>query len=290
MNSEQVWLLLAIGLLSFVLSFIGAAVGLVLGHMRLPLLVGYFGSPITGAACNLMVSSVGALAGSIRHIRDRRISWNCLALMGLPSIFGAMIAAYVFNRHINHLWAYLVIGVMLIISGVNLAWPGKKDEAGAEMPRGRLILFEIIIGLALGALAAVTGLMLGSLRLPMMMRFLKLDPREAVGSNMVIGCATGLVGAITSLASATSVDWPALLRVFAIIAPPTILGGWLGGWLTGRISKDAVKMLAGWIIGLTGVLMLGQGVLPFTREEKPEVTILTDDEPDELDDLDADDD
>src|SRR5262245_57379050 len=52
-------LLAGIGVLSFGLALFGAAVGLVLGHLRLPLLVYALGSPIVGAATNLAISGLG---------------------------------------------------------------------------------------------------------------------------------------------------------------------------------------------------------------------------------------
>src|SRR3954465_6789647 len=102
MDGDQLMFLIAIALLSFVLSFLGASVGLVLGHLRLPLLVIYLGSPAAGAACNLIVSGSGAFAGALNHLRNGRVSWHCLALMGLPSAIGAVIGAAVFSRHISH--------------------------------------------------------------------------------------------------------------------------------------------------------------------------------------------
>jgi uncharacterized membrane protein YfcA len=88
MRTEDLLVLAGIGLLSFVLSFIGATVGMVLGHLRLPLLVAFLGSPVLGASTNLAVSGLGALAGSVRHIRDGRVSLRVLALFGIPSALG----------------------------------------------------------------------------------------------------------------------------------------------------------------------------------------------------------
>jgi hypothetical protein len=53
---------------------VGAAVGLVLGHLRLPLLVAHLGSPGAGASTHLAVSGLGALAGTARHARAGRSS------------------------------------------------------------------------------------------------------------------------------------------------------------------------------------------------------------------------
>jgi uncharacterized protein len=262
MGPGGLWLLIAIAGLSFALAFIGAAVGLVLGHLRLPLLIAYLGSPGAGAMTNLIVSGCGALAGSARHVRDGRVSWVVLTLMGIPSAVGAVVAVLIFVR-INPSWSYLVIGVVLVISGANLIRRKAQGQPGGPISLARRVVVEGAIGLGLGALAAVTGLMLGSLRLPMMIRSLRMGPKEAVGTNMAVGCLTALVGAAAGLLTGPGrLDW----LVMAVVVPPTLLGGYLGGWLTGRISKEAVQRLAGWIIAIAGVILVGQGVGPVVRK------------------------
>jgi uncharacterized membrane protein YfcA len=276
MEWGNLWLLVVIALVSFALSFLGAAVGLVLGHLRLPLLIAYLGNPAAGAACNLIVSGTGALAGSFRHVREGRVSWHCLALMGLPSAAGAVLGVELFSRQISHFWAYLVLGVVLVVSGLQMTRPSAAGRKAPELPRLARFAIEVGIGLGLGALASVTGLMLGSLRLPMMMRFLKLGPKVAVGSNMAIGCLTALVGTTwwfwTGLSrgkleadAGSRFFWPELTALLVVV-PPTMLGGYLGGWLTGRVRQETVKALAGWIVAATGVLLVGQGGWPTAKQ------------------------
>src|SRR4051812_48427675 len=76
MVTGSLGLLIGIGALSFFLAFIGAAVGLILGHLRLPLLIAYLGSPAAGAMTNLIISGSGAVAGSASHVREGRVSWK----------------------------------------------------------------------------------------------------------------------------------------------------------------------------------------------------------------------
>lgn len=264
MQPGSPWLLVGIGVLSFALAFIGAAVGLILGHLRLPLLIGYLGSPTSGAMTNLLISGAGALSGSASHVREGRVSWPGVALIGIPSGIGAVLGVLIFVR-INPLWSYLVIGAMLIISGINLVCKKSEDRPAARITKWRRVIGEVVIGLVLGALAAVTGLMLGSLRLPMMIRYLRMDPKEAVGTNMVVGCLTAAVGVITGLLAGDGrLDW----LVLAAVVPPTILGGWLGGWLTGKISKEAVQRFAGWVVLATGAIMIGQGSIGTMRKPR----------------------
>jgi uncharacterized membrane protein YfcA len=272
MQPGSPWLLVGIGALSFALAFIGAAVGLILGHLRLPLLIAYLGSPTVGAMTNLLISGTGALSGSASHVREGRVSWRGVALIGIPSGIGAIIGVLIFVR-INPLWSYLVIGVMLVISGINLIRKKPDDEPKSDITPLRRTIVEIIIGLALGALGAVTGLMLGSLRLPMMIRYMRMDPKQAIGTNMVVGCLTAAIGTATNLLAGDGrLNW----LVLAAVVPPTLLGGWLGARLTGRISKSAVQRLAGWIVMVTGVMMVGQGTVGTIRRPQSVVPAVVD--------------
>lgn len=260
------WLLLLLALVSFALSFLGAAVGLLLGPLRLPLIVAYLGQAPVAAACNLLISALGAVAGTFRHLRDGRVSWSLLVFMGLPSLLGALGAAYLFARKVPPAWSLLLIGSMLLLSGFQLIRSASANLAStssaAPLPN---LLLEMFLGLLLGALTAATGLMLGSLRLPMMIRWLRLDPKVAIGSNMAIGCLTGLVGAVTTVLTAPAFPWSQLTAVLLALVPPTVLGGYLGGWLTGKLRKEIVQQLAGWLIAITGAGMVVQALLPLLR-------------------------
>src|SRR5262245_7288705 len=87
---EQPLIMLGLATLSFLLSFFGAALGFVLGHFRLPLLVAYLGSAAAGSSTNLAISGLGAVAGACRHANEGRISVSTLALTGIPSLLGAV--------------------------------------------------------------------------------------------------------------------------------------------------------------------------------------------------------
>src|SRR5262249_49179986 len=98
MDSHTALVLAGIAAVSFVLSFLGAAVGLALGHLRLPLLLAYLHDAAQAAATNLAVSGLGALAGSFRHVREGRCSLLMLALIGVPSAIGAAAGMLLFVK------------------------------------------------------------------------------------------------------------------------------------------------------------------------------------------------
>lgn len=263
MNAELVLLLVGTGLVSFVLSYVGAAAGLILGHLRLPMLVFALGNPIAGASTNLAVSGVGAVAGSLKHLRDGRVSGKVILLMGLPSVLGAVVGVLFFVS-IDPVWSHTVIGAMLVYSGFELVRAGRRKDAGGDeaRPPGRwTAAWEVVIGLGLGALAAVTGLMLGTIRLPMMIRWLRVDPGLAVGSNMLIGCATAVAAAVTAWSAGGGLHPLSVL----IVGPPTILGSYLGARRTGKMSPAALKRLVGWVVGASGVFMVALAVPGWVR-------------------------
>ncbi len=251
MDTQGILFLLGIAALSFTLSLYGSAVGLILGHLRLPLLVYYLPSTAAGMATNLAISGLGALTGSWRHARGSRVSWPMVALMGLPSLAGASLGGLLLVR-IDPTITRLFIGGFLLFTGASLFRPPSiEPKSEADTPRRGLIALEVVIGLALGVLAALTGLMLGSLRLPMMIRLLKVDPKVAVGTNMTVGCLTALSGAVSL--------WPRgeafPLLPLLVVVPPTVVGGYLGAQLTARFRKETLHRLIGATVVLTGVGM-----------------------------------
>lgn len=263
MNVQAALALGGIAALSFVLSFFGAAVGLVLGHFRLPLLIAYLGSPVAGASTNLAISGLGALSGSLRHARQGRVSLPVVALMGIPSMIGAAAGVALFIK-VNRFWSSLGLGVVLVIMGLRMmrARPADVEARKLTLPRHSRLLAEIAVGLFLGVLSSITGLMMSSLRVPMMIRLLRIDTKVAVGSNMVIGFLTAAVGAITSYSAGGGFDWIAL----AVVAPPTMLGSHLGALLTGRLNKATLQRLLGVTIAILGLVM---AVEAFWRETRP---------------------
>ena len=280
MKRELILLLVGTGVVSFVLSYVGSAAGLILGHLRLPLLVYALGNPIAGASTNLAVSGAGAVAGSYKHFRDRR------SLGQGPAPHGRAI-----DRGRGHRRAVLRLGQSGLVArgdrrdaarlGSGAGPGGTREEgqcAGRRTSRWQMP-GEIAIGLALGVLAATTGLMLGTMRLPMMIRFLHIDPGVAVGSNMVIGCLTAATAAATAWAAGGGLD---PLSV-AIVGPPTILGSYLGARKTGKLSPHSLKRMVGWVVAASGVFMIALAVPSIIR--RPEETAPSVREPAPIEDL-----
>ena len=236
---------------SFVAGYVGSMLGLVLGTLRLPLIVVLTGSPLAAAGTNIAISAASAAAGALRHVRDRRVDWRVVAWMAPPSVAGAILGALLADD-ISERLLYAAIAIVLVWSGLDLAFRPVRPRV-----RERLRLWPAVVsGFGIGALGGAVGVILGTLRMPALVRGVGLDIRRAAGTNLVVGFLLGVAG-FAAQAGALGVDWPILLAGLAGALP----GGWLGAKATGRIDENALRLALGVVLVVVGVAFAVQAVL-----------------------------
>ena len=229
---------------SFVAAYVGSMLGLVLGTLRLPLIVAAAGSPLAAAGTNIAISAVSAGAGALRHARDGRVDWRLVAWMAPPSVLGAVVGA-VFADESPERLLYAGIAGVLVWSGVDLALRPVRPRV-----RERLRLWPAVVGgFGIGALGGAVGVILGTLRMPTLVRAVGLDVKRAAGTNLVVGFLLGVAG-FAAHAGGLGVDWPLLLVGLAGAVP----GGWLGARATGRYDENALRVALGAVLVLVGVV------------------------------------
>jgi uncharacterized membrane protein YfcA len=230
----EAWELAVAAAGSFVAGFLGSVVGLVLGSLRLPAVLLASGSTAAAAGTNIAVSAVAALTGGVAHARAGRVSWRIVAWMAPPSIVGAFIGGYV---------AHAVPGRLLLAAiAVVLAWNGLdlllQLRAAPESRRPRLA--AAVSGGLIGLLGGAVGLILGTLRMPALIRSVGLPAHTAVGTNLVVGFLLGVAGFAGHLLR-SEVEW----TVLAVSLVGAIPGAWLGARFTGRLDESTLKRLIG---------------------------------------------
>jgi uncharacterized membrane protein YfcA len=234
-------LLAAFALWCFGVALAGGLAGLVLGNIRLPAALALASSPAAGAGANIGISAVSAAAASISHIRAGRVNWRLFAWMAPPSIVGAVIGGLV-SGELSKRALLLVIGAALLYFGIDLLRPkrgGRESRSGGP-------LTTIGIGLVVGLLGGLVGLILGSLRMPALIRWLGEPPARAVGTNLAVGFWVGVAGVIGHAPG--GIDWSLL----AVGAGASIPGALLGARLTGRLSERRLLQAVGCILVVAG--------------------------------------
>ncbi len=245
------WLeLIAVAGWAFAVSLVGGVVGLVLGNLRLPVMLLFASSPAAGAGANVAVSGVSAVAAASRHSRAGRVSWRLFAWMAPASLAGAVAGGLVAGVVPDE---PLLIAIGLIV--LYGAWEvyryrrPKTPEAAAD---GAHLWAAAAVGFGIGLLGGFVGLILGSLRLPAMVRYVGVGPYAAVGTNAAVGAVVGVGGLLGHLPS--GVDWD----LFAAGCAGGVPGAYLGAHLTGRLSEDLLLKACALVLVVSGIGILVQ--------------------------------
>ena len=114
---------------------------------------------------------------------------------------------------------------------------------------------EAGIGASVGALGGAVGLILGSIRLPAMIRILNIEPRIAAGTNLVVGFFLGTAGFVGH-GLRGEIDVPLLLAM----GSTAMVGSWYGARLTGRVQVDTLVKLIGGVLLVVGAILVGRAV------------------------------
>src|ERR671936_1103401 len=183
---------------SFAVAVAGGAVGLVLGNIRLPLFLLAASSPAAAGGANIAVSGIAAATASTSHIRAGRINWRLFGWMAPPSVAGALAGGYLAGV-VSDTAVLLAIAVVLLYSGFDLLLRTETAVRTRERPQ---VLAAVVSGAVIGLLGGFVGVILGSLRMPALLRLVGQPARRAVGTNLAVGVCVGIAGLLGHLPSA----------------------------------------------------------------------------------------
>lgn len=238
----------------FAVALAGGLVGLVLGNLRLPATVLVASSAAAGGGANLAISAIAALTAAVVHIRAGRINWRLVAWMAPPSVAGAVLGGYLAGTLPDTL-LLLVIAAVLVQAGVDLL---RRPVQPRPTPTGRDgldIRAAVVSGAVIGLLGGLVGLILGSLRMPALLRWVGEGPRMAVGTNVTVGVFVGVAGALAHLPNAAP-D----LDVILVGGAASVPGALLGSRLTGRLSDRELVRAIGVVVLIAAAACVVQAV------------------------------
>ena len=206
-----------------------------LGTLRLPLVLLAAGDPSAAAGTNIAISAAAAGAGGVRHAREGRVDWGVVRWMTPPSLAGAVVGG---------LYGHALPDTALLgVTAAVLAWNGLdllvRPFRARPLERPRLWP-AVVLGFGIGLVGGAIGVILGTLRMPALLRGVGMETRLAIGTNLVVGFALGLAG-FAAHAARLEVDWPVLGAGLAGALP----GAWLGARLAGRASELVLRRAIG---------------------------------------------
>lgn len=263
------WKVAILTIASFIIGVLGGLVGLALGTMRLPTLLLMGVSSPVAAGTNIIVSSVSSITGAISHYRAGRMNLRLVIGMGIPSFVGAFLGGF-YSHLVAETLLIFTVGILVFWQGIELLLKAKRQvtpsvsafvfaqdskSVGLGYIRINRMGVAATIGLIIGIVGGAVGLILGSLRIPALIRILGVDSRVAVGTNMSIGALMGATGWIGHVIRG-QVDYPLMV----CLAVSAMVGVSLGSKYTGRLSEHKLLIIMGIVMALIGTLLIGRAL------------------------------
>ena len=245
--------LIALAVWAFTVAAIGGLVGLVLGNLRLPLVVLLATSPAAGAGANVAISGAAAVASASAHARAGRVNWRLFGWMAPASLVGAIVGGVLAGAVPGR--ALLIAIGLIVLYGAWEVYRYERPTSGSTEARQADLWNAAAVGLGVGLLGGFVGLILGSMRLPAMVKWVGVGPYAAVGTNAAVGVVVGLGGLVGHLPA--GIDWDLLAAGGAGGVP----GAFLGAKLTGRLDEHLLLRAMAAVLVISGLAMLVQAAL-----------------------------
>jgi uncharacterized protein len=216
----------------------------------LPLVLVVSGDPSTAAGTNIAISAASAATGGVQHARAGRVDWRVVAWMTPPSVVGALLGG-LYGDALPEQALFGAIAAVLVWNGIDLL---VRPFHARPLERPRLVR-AAAFGAVIGLLGGAIGVILGTLRVPALLRAVGMTAVRVVGTNLVVGFFLGVFGFLGH-AIRGEVDWAFLVAGVAGALP----GGWLGAQMTGRFSELMLLRALGVTLVVVGAAFVVEAV------------------------------
>ena len=169
------------------------------------------------------------------HARAGRVDRRIVMWMTPPSAAGAVVGG-LFGHSVPENVLFAAVAAVLAWNGADLLFRPFRARPRAR-PR---VAPAAALGFGIGLVGGAIGVILGTLRIPALLRAVGLPAARAVGTNLVVGFFLGVFGFVGH-AVRGEVEWAILGAGVAGAVP----GGWLGAQATGRLSELALRRALG---------------------------------------------
>lgn len=250
---------LAIGL---ILGLIGGG-GTILGVPVLVYVMSY--TPEVATSYSLFIVGFTSLIGALSYLRKGEISGEAILQFALAS----MVTVFCVRKYVmpSIPSEFLVLGfeiskqtlimtifsILIFFSSYSMIKKRKANNMSQvrwdEFSRSPLGLpFLIVLGICVGFITGFVGAGGGFIIVPVLMFFLRLKFKKAIGTSLCIIAINSLVG-FTGNFGNQQMDWVILIQISAVCA----VGILFGSLLSTKISGQSLKPAFGWFTLIVGI-------------------------------------
>ncbi len=252
--------------------FIGVILGLIGGGgsiLGVPVLVYimYYTAEVA-TSYSLFIVGLTALIGAIAYLRKGEISMEAILQFALASMITVfcvrkfVMPAIPEQIHISdfsiskHVLIMLVFSALILSSSVSMIKKKKynrinevKWDEFAKSPLG--LPFIILLGIAVGFITGFVGAGGGFIIVPVLIFFLRLNFKKAIGTSLCIIAINSLIG-FTGNFGHQHIEWIFLLSISGVC----IIGILIGSLLSNKLSSQKLRPAFGWFTLLVGICVL----------------------------------
>ena len=262
--------MIVIGFIAFLL--IGLILGLIGGGgsiLGVPVLVYILYYPAEEATTySLFIVGLTSLIGAISYLRKGEISGEALYQFALASLITVFCVRkflmpsipseiHMLNTQISkHVLIMVLFSILILSSSVSMIRKRKPNSTSqvkwdefAKSPMG--LPFVILLGIAVGFITGFVGAGGGFIIVPVLIFFLRLNFKKAIGTSLCIIAINSLVG-FTGNIGTQQIDWMFLISISAM----AIVGILIGSMLAGKVSSNKLKPAFGWFTLVVGLFVL----------------------------------
>jgi uncharacterized membrane protein YfcA len=203
------------------------------------------------AGANVAISGAAALTAAYAHWRGGRLEWRLFWWMAPTSLLGAIVGGLLAGVLPERI-LLVAIGLVILYGAYEVARYRRPRGDAASPSRSALLVNAALVGFGVGVLGGFVGLILGSLRLPALVKYVGVPPSAAVGTNAAVGVVVGIGGLVGHMPS--GVDW----EIFGLGALAAMPAAYLGARFTGRLSDRRLLQAMAVVLVLSGLAMLAQ--------------------------------
>ena len=246
---------------------IGVSLGLIGGGgsiLTVPVLVYLFHiNPVLATTYSLFIVGITSLTGGFGYYRRKLVEFRAVWLFGLSSIITVFLARrfilpaipsnitiWGFTMHKNML-LMVVFALLMLYSSYSIITCRNCREEEAVTDTTKKSIQLVINGLLTGLVTGLLGAGGGFLIIPVLVLFLRLSMKRAVGTSLVIIALNSLLGFLFST-DHDAINWEQMLIITAV----SILGIFAGNRLSEYIDGERIKKIFGIFVLCMAVFIL----------------------------------
>jgi hypothetical protein len=242
---EELWLIP----LGFAAGLLGSIIGLGGGIIIVPVLTFFGFSPALAASNSIFAVFSNAIASSISYAKQRRIEYSIGLKLGLLSIPGTIVGAFVSSEITPSIFKIL-FALILISASIYIFSKRKLEQKNYNLSK-QIMILAIGASFFAGIISGLFGIGGGIIFVPLMVVVMGLSMKNAAPtSQFILLFASG-----SALVTHTLLGHPDFYQAL-LLAIGAFVGGLVGARLSLEIKENSLKILI-------SIVMIGAAVKLF---------------------------